>query len=923
MKASEIRRSFLEFFASEGHTVCPSGPIVPNDPSLLFANAGMVPFKDVFTGKESKPFRRAASSQKCVRISGKHNDLENVGRTARHHTFFEMLGNFSFGDYFKEEAIAFAWKLVTQVFQLPQDRLVITVFGGEGDLPPDDEARALWKKVAGLGDDRILGLGKADNFWQMGETGPCGPCSELHYWLGPVPPEGVPYGRFGEEPTAQGEGWFEFWNLVFMQYERLKRDDDSFELRALPAPSIDTGMGLERMASLLQGVTSNYDTDLLRPLVERAASLSGKAYGGSMGDDDVSMRVIADHARMATFSLAEGVSPDRTGRGYVLRRVMRRAVRHGHRLGIARPFFHEVAGLVVDLMGADYPELLARREFIVTQCEQEEVQFRRTLDRGLGLLDEQFELLSSRGEKQLAGPAAFKLYDTYGFPVDLTEIIAAERGFGVDREGFEAEVKLERERAQKRGGSVLNRDEGVGALYYQALGKVPGGEVAFSGYDAEEGEGRVVAIIADGAFVDEVAWAGGTGPLPEVEIITDATPFYGRGGGQVGDEGELRAIEGTGRVVVRDTLKPTTGLVVHQGFLAQGRLAVGDQVRLEVDHDKRSATRRNHSATHLLHWALGAVLGSHVEQKGSLVGPDVLRFDFSHSKPLTQGEIERVEDLVNEKILGNEPILTEVLPVAEARAKGAKAIFEEKYGDVVRVLTMTSDSVELCGGTHARALGDLGLFKIVSETGVAAGVRRVEAATGLNALTHVREQDKLLRDIAHALKAPGPRPRLELVAGLTERVRELEKAKTDLTRKLAMGGGGGAASGGGGGVDAMIAAARDFGGVKALAVESEVGDAATLRELADRLRDKLGDAVVLVGSKASGKASLVLTVSKSLIGRFKAGELIGPIAAHVGGKGGGRPDMAQAGGPDAAKLTEALPLLYDQLAASAGAPATA
>jgi alanyl-tRNA synthetase len=409
MKASEIRRSFLEFFASEGHTVCPSGPIVPNDPSLLFANAGMVPFKDVFTGKESKPFRRAASSQKCVRISGKHNDLENVGRTARHHTFFEMLGNFSFGDYFKEEAIAFAWKLVTQVFQLPQDRLVITVFGGEGDLPPDDEARALWKKVAGLGDDRILGLGKADNFWQMGETGPCGPCSELHYWLGPVPPEGVPYGRFGEEPTAQGEGWFEFWNLVFMQYERLKRDDDSFELRALPAPSIDTGMGLERMASLLQGVTSNYDTDLLRPLVERAASLSGKAYGGSMGDDDVSMRVIADHARMATFSLAEGVSPDRTGRGYVLRRVMRRAVRHGHRLGIARPFFHEVAGLVVDLMGADYPELLARREFIVTQCEQEEVQFRRTLDRGLGLLDEQFELLSSRGEKQLAGPAAFQL----------------------------------------------------------------------------------------------------------------------------------------------------------------------------------------------------------------------------------------------------------------------------------------------------------------------------------------------------------------------------------------------------------------------------------------------------------------------------------------------------------------------------------
>ncbi|HEU4535504.1 MAG TPA: alanine--tRNA ligase, partial [Polyangiaceae bacterium] len=616
MKASEIRRSFLDFFASQGHTACPSGPLVPNDPTLMFANAGMVPFKDVFTGKESKPFRRATSSQKCVRISGKHNDLENVGRTARHHTFFEMLGNFSFGDYFKEEAIAFAWKLVTEVFDLPRDRLVVTVFGGEGDLPPDDEARALWKKVAGLGDDRILGLGKADNFWQMGETGPCGPCSELHYWLGPVPPGGVPYGRFGEEPSADGRGWFEFWNLVFMQYERLARPDGTFELRPLPAPSIDTGMGLERMASLLQGVTSNYDTDLLRPLVDRAAQLSGKAYGASMAPDDVSMRVIADHARMAAFTLAEGVSADRGGRGYVLRRVMRRAVRHGHRLGIERPFLHEVAGQVIDLMGPDYPELSARRQFIVTQCEQEEVQFRRTLERGLGLLDEQFAQLSAQGGRVLTGPAAFKLYDTYGFPLDLTETIAAERGFEVDLEGFKGELEQARERG---GAGVLNRDEGVGALYYQALGKVPGGEVSFTGYDAEEGEGRVVALVVDGAFADEVAWAGGTGPLPEVEVVTDATPFYGRGGGQVGDQGEVRVIEGTGRVIVRDALKPTAGLIVHQGFLALGRIAVGDKVRLEVDREKRAATRRNHSATHLLHWALGVVLGPHVEQKGSLV----------------------------------------------------------------------------------------------------------------------------------------------------------------------------------------------------------------------------------------------------------------------------------------------------------------
>jgi alanyl-tRNA synthetase len=918
MKASDIRRAFLEFFAAEGHTVCPSGPLVPNDPTLMFANAGMVPFKDVFTGKESKPFRRAASSQKCVRISGKHNDLENVGRTARHHTFFEMLGNFSFGDYFKEDAIALAWRLVTGVLELPEERLVVTVFGGEEGLPPDDEARALWKKVAGLPDARILGLGKADNFWQMGETGPCGPCSELHFWLGPVPAGGVPYGRFGEEPTAEGHGWFEFWNLVFMQYERLARGDGTFELRPLPAPSIDTGMGLERVASLLQGVTSNYDTDLLRPLVERAAALAGKPYGGSMADDDVSMRVIADHARMAAFVLAEGVIPDRTGREYVLRRVMRRAVRHGHRLGIARPFLHEIAALVVELMGADYPELAAKREFITSVCEQEEVQFRRTLDRGLKLLDEAFASLAAGAERVVPGRTVFELYDTYGFPQDLTQIIAEERGYGVDMAGFEEELRAARERSR---GSTLNRDEGVGAVYYQALGKVPGGAVTFTGYDDEEGEGRIVALLVDGAFVGEVAWQGGTGPLPAVEVVTDRTPFYGRGGGQVGDQGEVRGLESAGRVVVRDAVKPTAGLVVHQGFLAQGRLAVGDRVLLEVDREKRAATRRNHSATHLLHWALGAVLGPHVEQKGSLVAPDVLRFDFSHPRPLTPGEVERVEDLVNEKILRNEPVLTEVLPINEARARGAKAIFEEKYGDVVRVLTMTSDSVELCGGTHARSLGDIGFFKITSEAGVAAGVRRVEAVTGLNALAYVREQEKLLRDIAQAAKAPGPRPRVEVVAALADKVRELEKAKADLTRKLAMGGGAG--GGAGGGVEGWLASAREVGGVKALAVESEVGDAATLRELADKLRDKLGDAVVLVGSKAGGKAALVLTVSKSLTGRFKAGELIAPIAARVGGKGGGRPDMAQAGGPDAAGLAEALPLLYEQLAARAATAAPA
>lgn len=869
----------------------------------MFPNAGMVPFKDVFTGKEKRDYNRATSSQKCIRISGKHNDLENVGVTARHHTFFEMLGNFSFGDYFKEGAIEYCWEFLTKIAKIPVERAIITIFGGEGDLPADDEARALWKKVTGFGDDRIKGMGKADNFWQMGETGPCGPCSEVHFWLGPIPEGGIPYERFGEEPSPDGHGWFEIWNLVFMQFERSKKGD-SYVLELLPAPSIDTGMGLERIASVLQGVTSNYDTDLLQGLVQEAAKISGKTYNRSQSPDDISMRVIADHARLTAFLISEGVFPDNTGRSYVLRRVMRRAIRHGYRLGIREPFLHKVALKVAELMGEDYPQLRERRELIASISEQEEVRFRKTLERGIEMLEGEFSATTAAGTHKISSEFVAKLKDTYGFPIDLTRVISAEKGFEVDEN--EAEKIIEEWQASGKGGK-LNPDEGVGKILYDALERVPGKQVKFIGYESEEGQGTVVALLVDGHLVEEISWQGGSGRpgLPEIDIVVDTTPFYGQGGGQVGDQGEIRLIHGSGRVTIRDTSKPIPGLVVHHGRLAQGGLKVGDKVELEVHHELRSATRRNHSATHLLHWALGAVLGEHVQQKGSLVGPDTLRFDFSHSKPMTQGEIERVEELVNQKILLNAPVKTEVLLIAEAKKSGAKAIFEEKYGDVVRVLTMTRDSIELCGGTHVRALGDIGFFKILSEAGVAAGVRRIEASTGLNSLRYFREQDTLLHEIAAVMRTPG-RPRVEAITALHERVRELEKERAELLRKLAMGGGGG--------VDGLLAQARDVQGVKVLGVQTEIADPAAMRELAEQLRDKLGNSVVLVASPADGKVSLVVMVAKALNSKLKAGDLIRNIAQIVGGKGGGRPDMAQAGGPELSKIGEAVSAIYTQVA---------
>jgi alanyl-tRNA synthetase len=905
--ASEVRASFLDFFKGKGHEVCASAPLVPqNDPTLMFSNAGMVPFKDVFTGKDRRPFTRATSSQKCIRISGKHNDLENVGVTARHHTFFEMLGNFSFGDYFKEDAIAFAWELITGVWQIPEEKLVVTVFGGAEGIPADDEARGFWRKVTGYGDDRIIGIPGApgDNFWQMGDTGPCGPCTELHFFTGDGDPD---LARFGEEPTPDGKGWMEIWNLVFMQFERAGSDASGYALTPLPKPCVDTGAGLERVTSVLQGKTSNYDTDLLRALVDKAASIAGKPYGRTQEKDDVSMRVIADHARLTAFLLAEGIQPDRAGRPYVLRRVMRRAIRHGHRLGIQRPFLHEVALEVVSLMGDQYPELRERKALIASITEQEEVRFRETIDRGLRILDDEVGRLKSSGGTVLSGKVVFDLEATYGFPNDLTDVIARERDVHIDYTAYKDE--LERHRKLSEGSKV--GDEAVGDVWRHALQAVrdahggdDGATVRFNGYENEHGTGKVLFVAHGKERPDTPTKRAERGE--RVAVVVDQTPFYGESGGQVGDRGEIRTPAG-GRVVVSDTQKPLAGLVVHFGEVVEGSIGEGEAVDLEVDHALRTATRRNHSATHLLHWALRTVVGESAQQKGSLVGPDRLRFDYSGGRPLTPEEIQRIEDLVNEKILTDAPVQTEVLPQAEAKRRGAMAIFEEKYGDVVRVLTMTKDSVELCGGTHARALGEIGLFKILSDSGIAAGVRRVEAATGMNALGYVRQLEGTLRSAARAVKA-APAELPEKVEKLLEDHKRLERELADAKRRLALGGGGG--GGGGGGLEGWLASARTLPFGKVLAVKVDVADVAMLRELAEKLRDKLGDAIVLVGSVAGPKAMLVLTVAKPLTDRFKAGELIRPVAAILGGSGGGRPDMAQAGGTETGKIDEALEKLY-------------
>jgi alanyl-tRNA synthetase len=850
MKASQVRSTFLEFFAERGHQPVASSSLVPaNDPTLLFTNAGMNQFKDVFTGQETRGYKRAASSQKCVRAGGKHNDLEEVGKTPRHHTFFEMLGNFSFGDYFKEDAIAWAWELLTRVYGIDQKRLVVTVYGGDKELPgvgADDEARAIWKRVTGFGDDRVIGLGKADNFWMMGDTGPMGPCSEIHF-------DTHATGKWPTTDPASWKGWLEIWNLVFMQFERKVKDGP---LDPLPAPSIDTGAGLERTTSVVQGVKSNYDTDLFTGIIAEAASIARVKYGG---DDakDTSLRVIADHARASTFLIGDGVFPDKDGRNYVLRRIFRRAVRHGQNLGIKEPFMHQVCAKVIDEMSAQYPDLRTRASVITEVALDEEKRFRATLERGLDLLEDEFR----RNPGVVSGKTVFTLYDTYGFPADLTQIIAEERGRKIDEAGYKAEMDAAKERS-----SFSTSDEAVSTIYKELANKYP--KTEFLGYQTLQGDAKVLALVVDGKEVPRVAQG-------KVAVVLDRTPFYAESGGQIGDTGTV------GSVRVEDTKKPAGDLFVHFG-VAGGPIAVGDTVAAQVDGERRDQIRANHSATHLLNHALHTVLGAHVTQKGSLVAPDRLRFDFAHFSPMSEEQKRQVEDLVNNEVRRNDDSQVDVLPIDEARQRGAVAMFGEKYGDKVRVVRIGHESLEFCGGTHVRRAGDIGLFKILSETGVAQGVRRIEAVTGAGALAYLRRLEDELAHVPERIRTA---------------VKPLEKEISQLKSKLASGAGG----------RDLLSEAVVVKGVKVLAVQIDVDDPKVLRDTGDQLRDKLGSGVVLLaGVGGPDKVTLMSMVSKDLVGRLHAGKLLGAAAEVLGGRGGGKPDLAQGGGKDAAKLPEAL-----------------
>ncbi len=874
---TEIRSSFLAFFRERGHEIVASSPLVPrNDPSLLFTNAGMVQFKNVFTGAEKRPYTRAASVQKCVRAGGKHNDLDNVGYTARHHTFFEMLGNFSFGDYFKEEAIAFAWDFVRKTAGLSKDRLWVTVY------PSDDQARTLWKKIAGLSDDRIVG--HEDNLWAMGATGPCGYCSEIFYDQGDKVMGGPP-GSADED----GDRFLEFWNLVFMQFEQV----DEATRRDLPRPSIDTGMGLERITAILQGVSDNYDIDLFRHLIAASAESSGtRADGGHAA----SHRVIADHLRSSSFLIADGVLPSNEGRGYVLRRIMRRAMRHAHLIGSKEPLMHRLVPTLVAEMGAAYPELRRAEALVTETLKLEETRFRETLARGLKLLDE--ATTSMRKGDKLAGEVAFKLYDTYGFPLDLTEDALRMRGISVDTQAFAAAMAKQREDARKAWkGSGETGDD---TLWFELREEL--GATEFLGYDTEEAEGNIVAIVKDGARANS-ANAGET-----VCILTNQTPFYAESGGQIGDQGAMFSHHGA-QGAVTDTEKKLGALHVHIVRVTGGEFHVGETVELRVDGERRRATRANHSATHLLHAALKRVLGPHVSQKGSLVAPDRLRFDFSHPKPLSQDELFSIENQVNAVIRQNSDVLTRLMPTDQAIKAGAEALFGEKYGDEVRVLSMGEDgeknySVELCGGTHVRRLGDIGLFTILSESAVAAGVRRIEALTSEGARRHLADQAELAREAAAALKT-APADLLARVTQLAEDRRKLERELADAKKALALAG---PARNEGD-------SAKDIAGIKTVLRTVEGVAAKDLKGLADDAKAKIGSGVVAFVAVADGKASLVVGVTDDLKTRIDAVDLVKLGAASLGGKGGGgRPDMAQAGGPDAHKAADALAAIARRLA---------
>jgi alanyl-tRNA synthetase len=859
MTSNEIRQRFLDFFASKGHTIVPSSSLIPgNDPTLLFTNAGMVQFKDVFLGMEQRPYVRAASSQRCVRAGGKHNDLENVGYTARHHTFFEMLGNFSFGDYFKRDAIHYAWEFLTQNLKLPSERLWVTVYA------EDEEAYGIWVNEVCMPVDRVVRIGDnkgaryvSDNFWQMGDTGPCGPCTEIFYDHGP----GIPGGPPGS-PEEDGDRYIEIWNNVFMQFNR----DDAGVMHFLPKPSVDTGMGLERISAVMQQVHSNYEIDLFQHLIKAAARETGR-----VDLDNPSLKVIADHLRATSFLIVDGIIPGNEGRGYVLRRIIRRALRHGHKLDQTQPFFHKLVADLSLVMGQAYPELKAAQDRVSEVLLLEEQRFGETLVHGMAIL----EATLSGGTKVLDGETAFKLYDTYGFPLDLTADVCRERGITLDEAGFEKAMDRQKEQARAAGKFKM-----AGNLEYS------GKPTAFYGYDSlNVNETMITALYVNGSPVNEIN-AG-----QNAVVVLDKTPFYAESGGQVGDSGILEA-NGI-QFVVTDTQKIRPDVFGHHGSLSRGKLRVGTKLAARVDGIRRARIMRNHSVTHLMHKALREVLGDHVQQKGSLVDADKTRFDFAHSGPMTASEIHRVEALVNDEILANTATQSRVVPIEQARKLGAMMLFGEKYGDEVRVMDIGS-SRELCGGTHVARAGDIGLFKIVMEGGVAAGIRRVEAITGDNALAYLQNLESQTRQAAAALKVQ-PSELSQKIAQIQDQAKSLEKELDRLKSKLASGQG-----------ESMAAQAIDVGGVKVLSLKLDGIDAKALRETADRLRDKLKSCVLILGTAQEGKVSLIAAVTPDLTGKIKAGDLVSHVASQVGGKGGGKPELAQAGGTQPERLPAAL-----------------
>jgi alanyl-tRNA synthetase len=864
MKVADIRRQFIDYFVSKGHAHVPSSSLVPaNDPTLLFTNSGMVQFKDVFTGVEKRPYTRATTAQRCVRAGGKHNDLENVGYTARHLTLFEMLGNFSFGDYFKREAIRYAWELLTVHYRLPPERLWATVY------IDDDEAYDVWTRDVGIPPDRCIRIGDnlgakyaSDNFWQMADTGPCGPCSEIFYDHGPDVFGGPP-----GAPDAEGDRYIEIWNLVFTQFDRQK-SADGFTMTPLPRPCVDTGMGLERLAAVLQHVHSVYEIDLFVGLIKAAARET------QVKDlDSPSLKVIADHIRSCVFLSVDGVTPGSEGRGYVLRRIIRRAIRHGYQLGQKQPFFHRLVDDLDRQMGEAYPELSRDKTRVAQVLKAEEERFGETLENGMKILDQ-----ALRGDRRvLDGETAFALYDTFGFPLDLTADVARERGIVVDEEGFDRAMDAQRERAR-----AASQFKAGDALAYS------GPKTAFRGYDTLSEEGRVVALYKDGARTESLS-TGERGV-----VVLDRTPFYAESGGQVGDRGELsKGGACLTLFAVEDTQKVQPDVIGHAGEMKTGELREGDRVAASVDYDARGRTMRNHSATHLMHKALREVLGAHVQQKGSLVDPDKTRFDFAHNAPLTGEDIRRIEAIVNAEILDNAAVAARTMPIAEAQKTGAVMLFGEKYGDEVRVLDIGS-SRELCGGTHVARTGDIGLFKIVAESGVAAGVRRIEAVTGKGALEYVQQQDAKLTGAAQLLKAP--------IAELESRIAQLQESARAAERELARLKAKAAASAG----DDLAGGAIDVKGAKVVAAALDGSDAKTLRETIDKLKDKLKSAAIVLASVSDGRVTLIAGVTNDLTGKVKAGELVNHVAQQVGGKGGGRADMAQAGGSNPAALPEAL-----------------